>query len=131
MSVNEQPPMHQLKMRRSSRFGDESKTHPPLTKVFGFFSLCSTGKVFPSYLLPTYLPLLPTSPHFALTPSSKLGRAWSKKAKLGASSVGVEVAAKSARAKLATINGRAKVATKSKRVEVVARITCLKRKPKG
>ncbi len=41
------------------------------------------------------------------------------------------MAAKSARAKLATINGRAKVATKSKRVEVVARITCLKRKPKG
>ncbi len=88
-----------------------------------------------SYLPPTYLPtptsLPPTSPHFALTPSSELGRAWSNKAKLGASTAKVEVAAKSVRAKLVARNGRAEVATKSERVEMVARITCLKRKLEG
>jgi len=67
--VNQQPPMHQLRMRRSSRFGDESKTHPPLTKVFGFFSLCSVGKVFPSYLPPPPTSLLLT---FPLLPPSHL-----------------------------------------------------------
>jgi len=40
----------------SSHFGDEPKTHPPLPKVFSFFSLFSTPKFFlPTYLPPTYL----------------------------------------------------------------------------
>ncbi len=60
----------------SSRFGDESKTHPPLPKAFGFFSLFFAPKFFPlTYLPPTYSylpsPLLLTSPHFELTPSSE------------------------------------------------------------
>jgi len=48
----------------SSCFRDESKTHPPLPKVFGRFSLFSAPKFFPptslppTYLPPTYLPLL-------------------------------------------------------------------------
>ncbi len=88
-------------------FGDEPKTHPPLPKVFGFFSLFSAQIFFlPTYLPPTYFPpptfLLPTYPllppshlpppsylfHLILhslhrqnlkrePPSSKLGSAWS------------------------------------------------------
>ncbi len=62
----------------SSHFGDEPKTHPPLPKVFGFFSLFYA----PSFsLLPTSFlftsPLLPTSPHFAFIPSLELGSTWS------------------------------------------------------
>jgi hypothetical protein len=51
--VNQQPPVHQFRMRLgcSSRFGDEPKTHPPLPKVFGSFSLLSAAMFFP----PTYL----------------------------------------------------------------------------
>jgi hypothetical protein len=112
----------------SSHFGDEPKTHPPLPKVFGFFNLFSAPKLLPpTYLPPTYLPpptsilptspLLPTSPHFALIPSSKLGRTWSERAELGA---------RSGRAEVVTKSGRAKVATKSKRAEVAARTTHLK-----
>jgi len=55
----------------------------PRFLVFPRFLVCSrfsTPKFFPStYLPPTYLPpptsFLPTSPHFALTPSSKLKKA--------------------------------------------------------
>jgi hypothetical protein len=89
--VNQQPPMTSRGWGRSSCFGDEPKAHPPLPKVFGFFSLFSAPKFFPpTYLPPTYLPLLPpsptslppiapllpTSPHFALNPTSELGSAW-------------------------------------------------------
>jgi hypothetical protein len=49
--------MHQLRMRPFKPFWDEPKTHPPLPKVFGFFSLFSTPKFFlPTYLPFTYLP---------------------------------------------------------------------------
>ncbi len=100
----------------SSRFGDEPKTHPPLPKVFGFFSLFSA----PNFFLPTYLPL-PTSPHFALTPLANFGRAWSKRVELAARSKKAEVAAKSR---------RAKVAVRSRKAKVVARTMHLKREPK-
>jgi len=59
--------VHQFRMRPSSCFGDEPKTHPPLPKVFGFFQPLHYPKVFPSYL--------PTSTHFAFTPLSELRRA--------------------------------------------------------
>jgi len=71
--------MHQLRIRPFKSFWDEPKTHPPLPKVFGFFSLFFAPKfVPPTYLPPTYLPLLPNSPHFAFTPSSELDSAGSK-----------------------------------------------------
>ncbi len=38
--------------------------------------------------------LLPTSPHFLFTPLSKLGKAWSEKAKLGTKSESAELATK-------------------------------------
>jgi hypothetical protein len=54
--VNQQPPVHQCRMRPFKPFGDEPKTHPSLPKVLGFFSLFSAPKFFlPTYLPPTYL----------------------------------------------------------------------------
>jgi hypothetical protein len=44
----------------------------------GFFSPLLCPKIFPSYLIPPFLPtspLLPHSPHFLLMPSPDLGRA--------------------------------------------------------
>jgi hypothetical protein len=55
--VNQQPPIYQFRMRPFKSFWDEPKTHPPLHKAFGFFSLCCAPKFFlPTYLPPTYLP---------------------------------------------------------------------------
>ncbi len=71
-----------------------TKTHPPLPRIFGFFSPFSIPKFFPpTYLVPTYLPFptsllptssLPTSPllpislHFAFIPLLELGSSWNE-----------------------------------------------------
>jgi hypothetical protein len=69
--------MHQFKMRLFKPFGDEPKTHPlPLPRDFSapfFAPKFSPPTYFPPFL-PTS-PLLPSSPHFSLTPSPKLERA--------------------------------------------------------
>jgi hypothetical protein len=58
-------------MRPFKQFGDDPKTHP-LSLPRDFSALFFAPKISP----PTYLPsLLPTSPHFLLTPSPKLKRA--------------------------------------------------------
>ncbi len=121
----------------SSRFGDESKTHPPLPRPkFLVFSAYSLPQIFfpPTYLPPTYLPpttsLPPTSPHFAPTPLLELEGAWSGKAEWKVSSRSVEVAARSRRVELAVKSGRAKVATRNKRDEVAVRTMSLKQESK-
>ncbi len=73
--VNQQPPMHQFRMRPFKPFWEWTKNTSSPAQGFWFFQPLLCPKVFPSYL--------PTSPHFALTPSSKLRRAWNERAKEG------------------------------------------------
>jgi len=87
--VNQQPPMHQLRMRPSKLFwGWTGNTSSP-AQSFWFFQPLLCPKVFPSYLPPFHLPppptslppitpLVPTSPHLALNPSSELKSAWNE-----------------------------------------------------
>jgi len=56
--VNQQPPMHQLRMRPLKPFRGWTKITSSLPKVIVFFRLFSAPKIFPpTYLTPTYLPL--------------------------------------------------------------------------
>ncbi len=88
--VNQQPPAQQFRMRPFKLFWGWTKNTSSPAWSFGFFQSLLCPKAFPSYLPPPSY--LPTSPHFALTPSSKLGRAWSGRAKLRARSERAEVA---------------------------------------
>ncbi len=111
----------------SSRFGDEPKTHPPLPKVFGFFSLFSAPKFFlPTYLPPTYLPPPTYLTSFCAHSIVEAHESSKQEGRRGR----VELGAKSRRAEVATRNGREKMVARSRRAEVVARTTCLKREPK-
>jgi hypothetical protein len=58
--VNQQPPMHQLRMRPLKPFWDEPKTHPPCPRFFFVFRLFSAPKIFP----PTYLPPPTSTPSY-------------------------------------------------------------------
>jgi hypothetical protein len=78
--VNQQPPMHKLRMRPLKPFWDEPKTHPPCPRFFFFPHLFSAPKIFP----PTYLPppsfppsYLPPPPPSYLPPTShSITRPW-------------------------------------------------------
>jgi hypothetical protein len=64
--VNQQPPMHQLRMRPLKPFWDEPKPRPPCPNICIFSCLYSASKHFsPIYLPPTYL--LPTPSYFPPT----------------------------------------------------------------
>jgi len=77
--VNQQPPMHQLRMRLLEPFWGLTKNTSSPTQSFWFFSTSYLPQSFS--LLPTSLPhtspLLHTSPNFVLTPSPELGSGWS------------------------------------------------------
>jgi hypothetical protein len=79
--VNQQPPMHQLRMRPLKPFWDEPKPHPPCPKIL-FFSASTLPQNFslqPTYLPPTSL-LLPL-PSYLPPPTShrqSLGAVWSR-----------------------------------------------------
>ncbi len=76
--MNQQPPMHQLRMRPFKPFWGWTKNTSSPTQSFWFFSTSSLPESFS--LLPTSLlltsPLLPPSLHFALTPSLEFGNTW-------------------------------------------------------
>jgi hypothetical protein len=73
--MNQQPPIHHLRMRPLKLFWGWTKNTSSLPKVIGFVYLFFASKFFPPmYLPPTYLP-----PDFALTPLPKqLGSHWSR-----------------------------------------------------
>jgi len=75
--VNQQAPMHQLRMRQFKPFWGWTK-NPSSSPAQGFFSPLLFPKILPSYLPPPLLPtspLLPPSPHFLFTPSQEFNTA--------------------------------------------------------
>jgi hypothetical protein len=75
--VNQQPPMHQLRMKPLKPFSGWTKNTSPYLKLLIFFNLFSAPEFFPtSPLPPSHLP--PTSQLiFVLTPSPELKSRWS------------------------------------------------------
>jgi hypothetical protein len=78
VGVNQQPPMHQFKMRPFKPFWGWTK-NTSSSPARGFFSPLLYPKIFPSCLLPPALqptsPFPPPSPHFLLTLFPKIKRA--------------------------------------------------------
>jgi len=80
--MNQQPPVHQFRMRTFKSFWYEPKTHPlslPTDFSAPFsttkFSLLPTSSHPISLLHTSPSPLLPPSSHFLFIPSLELGRA--------------------------------------------------------
>ncbi len=93
---------------RSSCFGDEPKTHPPLPKIFGFFNLFFAPKFFP----PTYLTSICN--HSIVRAQESLKQEGRRgRAKLGTKSGRAEMVVRTKRLKQKGRNERLEVRAKS------------------